>query len=82
MDLFNKCNAIVKQVNRAHAMEIYPFFTPIESVQDHRVMINGREFIMIGSNGYLGLAADPRMKEAGINAIKKYGSSMSNWKMI
>jgi len=82
MDLFNKCNAIVKQVNRAHDMEIYPFFIPIESVQDHRVMINGREFIMIGSNGYLGLAADPRMKEAGINAIKKYGSTCSGSRFL
>jgi 8-amino-7-oxononanoate synthase len=73
MDIFNKCESTVKQVNRAYDLGIYPFFTPIESVQDRRVTIDGKEFIMIGSNLYLGLAADTRMKEAAINAVKKYG---------
>lgn len=82
MDIFKKCEVIVNEVNRAHDLEIYPFFTPIESVQDHRVMIKGREFIMIGSNGYLGLAADPRIKEAAINAIKKYGSTCSGSRFL
>jgi len=82
MDLFDKCEATVKEVNRAHELGIYPFFTPIQSVQDHRVKIDGKEFIMIGSNGYLGLAADPRMKEAAINAIKKYGSTCSGSRFL
>jgi 8-amino-7-oxononanoate synthase len=82
MDLFKKCNAIVNEVNRAHALGIYPYFTPIESVQDHRVTIDGQEFIMIGSNGYLGLAADPRIKEAAMNAIKKYGSTCSGSRFL
>jgi|UniRef100_A0A7V3RI97 8-amino-7-oxononanoate synthase len=75
MDIFNKCRATVEAVNRAKAINIYPYFTPIESSQDHRVIINGREYIMIGSNGYLGLAADERLKQAAIEAIKKYGST-------
>jgi 8-amino-7-oxononanoate synthase len=73
MDLFKKCEATVREVNRAHELGIYPYFTPIESVQDRRVTIDGKEFIMIGSNLYLGLAADARMKDAAINAVKKYG---------
>ncbi len=82
MDLFAKCEATVKEVNRAHELGIYPYFMPIESIQDHRVRIDGKEFIMIGSNGYLGLAADPRMKEAAINAIKKYGSTCSGSRFL
>jgi len=82
MDLFKKCEGTVKEVNRAHKLGIYPYFTPIESVQDHRVKIDGREYIMIGSNGYLGLAADPRIKEAAINAIKKYGSTCSGSRFL
>jgi len=82
MDLFKKCSSTVNEVNRALALEIYPFFTPIESVQDHRVTIDGREFIMIGSNGYLGLAADPRIKEAAMNAVKKYGSTCSGSRFL
>jgi len=82
MDLFDKCEATVRDVNRAHRLGIYPYFTPIQSVQDHRVRIDGKEFIMIGSNGYLGLAADPRMKKAAINAIKKYGSTCSGSRFL
>ena len=82
MDLFKKCEAIVNTVQQAQALGIYPYFTPIQSTQDHRVTINGEEFIMIGSNGYLGLAADPRMKETVINAVKKYGSTCSGSRFL
>lgn len=82
MDLFKKCKATVKAVERAKSIEIYPYFTPIESAQDHRVTIKGKEYIMIGSNGYLGLAADPRLKEAAIEAVRKYGSTCSGSRFL
>jgi 8-amino-7-oxononanoate synthase len=82
MDLFQKCEGTVREVDRAHALGIYPYFTPIESVQDHRVKIDGQEYIMIGSNGYLGLAADPRLKDAVIDATKKYGSTCSGSRFL
>jgi len=82
MDLFKKCQATVREVDRARHLGIYPYFTPIESVQDHRVQIDGKEFIMIGSNGYLGLASDPRLKEAAINAVKKYGTTCSGSRFL
>lgn len=82
MDLFKKCQVTIKEVERARHLGIYPYFTPIESIQDHRVQIEGKEFIMIGSNGYLGLAADPRLKEAAIDAIKKYGTTCSGSRFL
>ena len=82
MDLYKKCKATVYAVERAHQLGIYPFFTPIESAQDHRVKIGGKEFIMIGSNGYLGLAADHRLKEAAISAVKKYGVTCSGSRFL
>ncbi|MGB3478718.1 MAG: pyridoxal phosphate-dependent aminotransferase family protein [bacterium] len=82
MDLFKKCASTVEQVKKAQEFGIYPYFTPIESAQDHRVKIDGKEFIMIGSNGYLGLSADPRMKEAAIKAVEKYGSTCSGSRFL
>ena len=38
------------------------------------VIIDGQECIMIGSNNYLGLVGHPKVKEAAINAVKKFGS--------
>lgn len=40
-------------------------------------MIEGRKVIMAGSNNYLGLTADPRVKEAAIKAVQKYGTGCS-----
>ena len=82
MDLFKKCEAMVNIVTSAQNLGIYPYFTPIQSTQDHRVVIDGQEFVMIGSNGYLGLAADPRMRETVIEAVKKYGSTCSGSRFL
>ncbi len=82
MDLFKKCAFTVERVKKTQELGIYPYFTPIESAQGHRVKIDGKEFIMIGSNGYLGLAADPRMKEAAIKAVEKYGSTCSGSRFL
>ena len=39
-----------------------------------RCIINGKEVINLSSNNYLGLANDPRLKEASIKATEKYGA--------
>lgn len=39
-----------------------------------RAVINGKEVINLSSNNYLGLATDPRLKEAAIKAVEKYGA--------
>lgn len=53
---------------------VYPFFRPISSDQDTEVIINGQKVIMFGSNSYLGLTNHPKVKEAAIEAIRKYGT--------
>ncbi|MDR1198299.1 MAG: pyridoxal phosphate-dependent aminotransferase family protein [Prevotellaceae bacterium] len=53
---------------------LYPFFRPIESEQDTVVKIKGKDVLMFGSNSYLGLTCHPKVKEAAIAAIKKYGT--------
>src|SRR5574344_454625 len=59
---------------RAMAAGIYPYFREIESDQDTEVYINGKKVLMFGSNSYLGLTNHPKVKEAAIEAIKKYGT--------
>lgn len=56
------------------AAGVYPYFRAISSEQDPEVIINGQKVLMFGSNCYTGLVNDPRIKEAAIEAIRKYGT--------
>ena len=56
---------------------VYPYFHELESGQDTVVEMEGKKTIMIGSNNYLGLTSHPEVVNAGIEALKKYGSGCS-----
>ena len=81
MDLFKKCSEIEK-VRMAKENHVYPYFSQLTSGQDTEVKINGKRTIMIGSNNYLGLTSDPRVIEAGVQALKKYGSGCSGSRFL
>jgi 8-amino-7-oxononanoate synthase len=61
---------------------LYPFFRVIESEQDTTVIMNGKKVLMFGSNSYMGLTNDPRIKEASIKAIEKYGSGCAGSRFL
>ena len=61
---------------------LYPYFRAIERSEGTRAIIHGRELIMAGSNNYLGLTSDPRVKEAAENAIHKYGSGCTGSRFL
>lgn len=63
-----------QEPQKAKAAGIYPYFRAISSEQDSEVIINGRKVLMFGSNCYSGLVNDPRIKEAAIEATRKYGT--------
>lgn len=63
--------------NMVRAAGLYPFFKPIQRNSGSKVYIDGREMLMAGSNNYLGLANDPRLKEAAESVVEKYGTSCS-----
>lgn len=74
--IFDKCYGFT-EAEEARKSGVYPFFRPIEEARGGKVIIGGRELIMAGSNNYLGLAGDPRMRERAMEAIRKYGTSCS-----
>ncbi|MBN1480363.1 aminotransferase class I/II-fold pyridoxal phosphate-dependent enzyme [candidate division KSB1 bacterium] len=83
VDLFEKCSQ-GKSARAKQAIEEgwYPYFIAIESGADTTVTINGQEKIMIGSNNYLGLTQDDRVKKAAKDAIDKFGSGCTGSRFL
>ncbi len=80
--LLNQICAEYTLADEVKAMGIYPYYRPIESGQDPVVKMNGKNVLMFGSNSYLGLSDDPRLKEAAMEAIRKYGTSCSGSRFL
>lgn len=76
LDLFQKCYDFTR-ADEVKASGMYPYFRAIEENEGPVVQIEGRKIVMAGSNNYLGLTADPRVKEAAQKALEKYGTGCS-----
>ena len=63
-------------------MGLYPWFLPLEDTEGTEVVVEGRKILMIGSNNYLGLTTDPRVREAAIEAVKRYGTSCTGSRFL
>jgi 8-amino-7-oxononanoate synthase len=81
LDIFEKCYTW-EEAKAAQEKGIYPYFIPIQESRGTRVVMEGKELIMAGSNNYLGLSWDPRVKEAAIEATRKWGTSCSGSRFL
>lgn len=77
MKLLQKKLAKYEAPQKAKAAGVYPYFRAISSEQDTEVIMNGKKVLMFGSNSYMGLTNHPKVKEAAIEATKKYGTGMA-----
>lgn len=74
MDIFEKC----RKFNLAHEAKeagIYPYFLPIEDSEGTEAVFDGHRVLMLGSNNYLGLTSDQRVRRAAVEAVERYGTS-------
>ena len=81
MDLFDKCRGFTRAAE-ARASGYYPYFIPLDDTEGTEVVVNGKRMIMIGSNNYLGLTTHPKVREAAIEAIKRYGTSCTGSRFL
>ncbi len=82
MDIFEKCAEATEYESGLKKSGYYSFFRKLESPQDSEVVVNGKRVVMIGSNNYLGLTNHPRVKEAALRAIEKYGSGCAGSRFL
>lgn len=71
--IFDKCARFTRARELIEA-GIYPYFHVVESAQEPRVTCDGRPMIMMSSNNYMGLTNHPKVKEAAIDAVRRFGT--------
>lgn len=81
MDIFEKCYNFT-YAKQYIASGYYPYFIPMQGNEGSEAIFQGRRLIMCGSNNYLGLTTHPKVRQAGIDAIKCYGTSCTGSRFL
>jgi len=79
VDIFDKARHHDRSeiLEAARAADLVPYFRLIESEAGPVVEMEGHEKVMLGSNNYLGLTGDPRVKGAARDALDRYGTGLT-----
>lgn len=80
-DAFAKAYAF-RRADEAAAAGMHPYFKPIASQHGGTVTVEGQEMVITGSNDYLGLTQDPRLKEAARAALNDFGTSCTGSRFL
>nr|PZN57410.1 MAG: 8-amino-7-oxononanoate synthase [Chloroflexota bacterium] len=64
------------------ALGIYPYFRALSVSEGTTAIFEGKEVVMIGSNNYLGLTTDERVRQAAIEAVERYGTSVTGSRFL
>jgi 8-amino-7-oxononanoate synthase len=81
MDLFEKCYKYTR-VREAIERGVYPYFIPLTENEGTEVMYKDHRLIMCGSNNYLGLTTHPKVRQAAMDAIERFGTSCTGSRFL
>jgi len=84
VDVFEKARTHdrAEQLEAAKQGDLLPYFRILESQAGPVVEMEGRETIMLGSNNYLGLTTDERVKQAARDALERYGTGVTGSRLL
>ena len=75
-------NETAATLERLRGAGLYRRLRTVESAQGPRVTIDGREVLLLCSNDYLGLAADPRVRSAAAEAAERWGAGAGASRLV
>jgi len=81
VDIFEKCAGFTT-AREAIAAGLYPYFIPLTESEGTEATFRGHRLIMCGSNNYLGLTTDPRVRQAAIDAVLRFGTSCTGSRFL
>ena len=81
MDIFEKCSSFTA-AREAISAGLYPYFIPMAESEGTEAVFQGRRLVMCGSNNYLGLTTDPRVRQAALDAIQRFGTSCTGSRFL
>jgi 8-amino-7-oxononanoate synthase len=81
MDLFEKCYGYTEAKDAIRG-GVYPYFIPMTENEGSECVVQGHRLIMCGSNNYLGLTTDPRVQQAAIDAVHRFGTSCTGSRFL
>jgi 8-amino-7-oxononanoate synthase len=84
VDVFEKARSPdrLEQLEAAKQHDLLPYFRLLTSQAGPVVEMEGRETIMLGSNNYLGLTGDERVKQAARDALETYGTGVTGSRLL
>jgi 8-amino-7-oxononanoate synthase len=84
VDVFEKArnHDRLEQLEAAKRHDLLPYFRLLTSQAGPVVEMEGRETIMLGSNNYLGLTGDERVKQAARDALETYGTGVTGSRLL
>ncbi|MBL7716015.1 MAG: aminotransferase class I/II-fold pyridoxal phosphate-dependent enzyme [Bdellovibrionales bacterium] len=82
MNSIEKRCAEYKDAKTLQKIGLYPFFRPMTGSEGRRVNYGGKQMVMLGSNNYLGLTHEARVKQAAKDAIDKYGTGCTGSRFL
>lgn len=80
-DIFDKAVGFT-QAKEAIELGVYPYFRALSDSEGTTATFEGKEVVMIGSNNYLGLTTDPRVRAAAADALNRYGTSVTGSRFL
>jgi 8-amino-7-oxononanoate synthase len=81
MDIFDKCYNYTA-ARDVMAAGVYPYFIPMTGNEGTEAVLHGHRLIMCGSNNYLGLTTHPKVRQAAIDAVEKFGTSCTGSRFL
>jgi 8-amino-7-oxononanoate synthase len=82
-DIFAKVDdPRVEEYQLAESLDMLPFYRELDGEVGPTTVFRGRRVVMLGSNNYLGLTTDPRVREAAVAAVSRFGTGITGSRLL